>query len=118
MIDSPSMMYGMSQLFSTMFMVIWLPYILVFLGVPVLLYLVARWRQQKAGVPDTHLGIKSALGLFRLISLQLLLAGGWLFVYSIMAGDMPEQVTEVMTRTAFGLMLPGGLIFAGQYLLL
>lgn len=99
--------FGFAEMFGMTFaMMLWLPMLMIAAFLPVLLYLVARWRQQKAGVADEHLGIKCGLGVFRVISLQIVLAGVWLFVFSILAdGD-----NEDLTRTAFGLILPGGII--------
>lgn len=101
---------GMAPAFGAFFLILWIPYILIFVMLPVLLYLVARWRQARAGVPDYHLGLKCGLGLFRVLSIQLMLAGGWMFLYSMLM----DGNSDVLTRTAFGFILPGGIIFGVQ----
>ena len=108
MFDSP--FYGMAEMFGAFFLAMWIPYILVFVFLPVLIYLVARWRQHKAGVADSHLGLKCGLGLFRVLAVQMALAGTWMFLFSLIA----EGDNETMTRTAFGLLLPAGIVFGVQ----
>jgi hypothetical protein len=99
-------MYGVMSMASTMM----IPYVTALVLLPMFLYALARWRQTRSGRPDPHLGIKSALAYFRVISFQVTLAGGWLLIYSMVHdGDSGELV-----RAAFGLLIPGGLVLAGH----
>ena len=53
------------------------------LAVPLIIYLVGRWKQNREGVVDPQLGIKVALGFFRQLGYQFMLAGGFLVLYGI-----------------------------------
>jgi hypothetical protein len=85
---------------------------LVWMG---LLYIVARWRNNRAAVPDPQLGLKFALHLFRFHGFQLLLAGAFMLVYTILhkGGGRGDIV-----RPALGLLVVGGLVFGSHTLLL
>ncbi|MBV8756077.1 MAG: hypothetical protein JO257_02305 [Deltaproteobacteria bacterium] len=75
---------------------------------PFVLYVVARWRAYKATSHDPQLGIKVALGYFMVTALQVLLAGGAALLYAIISSD--EDKGSIY-RAAFGLIVPGALVF-------
>ena len=77
---------------------------------PMLLYIVARWRDHREPTPDPHLGVKFALGLFKWQGYQLAIAGAGMLLYSITT-KMPGEMREMLYRPAFGLLLPGLLVF-------
>jgi hypothetical protein len=75
---------------------------------PFVLYVVARWRAYKATSNDPQLGIKVALGYFMVTALQVLLAGGALLLYAIISS---EEDKGTIYRAAFGLLVPGALVY-------
>jgi len=75
---------------------------------PFVLYIVARWRASKAPSPDPQLGIKVALGYFMVTGLQVLLAGGAALLYAIITSDEDKGT---IYRAAFGLLVPGALVY-------
>jgi hypothetical protein len=77
---------------------------------PLVLYIVARWRDNREPVPDPHLGIKFALGFFKWQGYVCALGGTGMLLYSITT-KMPSEMREVVYRPAFGLLLPGLLVF-------
>ena len=84
----------------------------ILLGIPLLLYVIARWR---APAPDPQLGLKLALGYFASSALQLLLAGGALLIYAVIG---TSEAKGTLYREAFGLLVPGGLVLAAHVVLL
>ena len=77
---------------------------------PLVLYIVARWRDNREPVPDPHLGIKFALGFFKWQGYVCALGGTGMLLYSITT-KMPSEAREIVYRPAFGLLLPGLLVF-------
>ena len=75
---------------------------------PFVLYVVARWRAFKAPAADPQLGIKVALGYFMVTGLQVLLAGGAALLYAIITSDEDKGT---IYRAAFGLLVPGALVY-------
>jgi hypothetical protein len=75
---------------------------------PFVLYVVARWRAFKAPVGDPQLGIKVALGYFMVTAFQVLLAGGAALLYAIITSDEDKGM---IYRAAFGLIVPGALVY-------
>lgn len=107
--------YGMSplamlQMVGPMMFVVPMLLWLVVIG-PLLVYPLARWRANRDGAPDNHLGIKVALHYFRMLGFQLLLLGTVILVWTILSkgggkGDM--------YRAAFGFLVPGALVFGAH----
>lgn len=79
---------------------------MVSLTAPALLYIIARWRQNREPVPDPQLGIKFALCFFRQLGYQVMLAAGFLILYSI-TSKMLSGNRGILSRPAFGLLVPG-----------
>ncbi len=77
---------------------------------PLLLYIVARWRDHRAPAPDTQLGLKFALHFFRIQSYQLLLFGTAMLLFTMLSKDL-KGAREVVYRPAFGLLVPAGIVF-------
>ena len=75
---------------------------------PFVLYVVARWRAFKAPAADPQLGIKVALGYFMVTAFQVLLAGGAALLYAIISSDEDKGM---IYRAAFGLLVPGALVY-------
>ena len=75
---------------------------------PFVLYVVARWRAYKANSQDTQIGIKVALGFFMVTALQVLLAGGATLLYAIISS---EEDKGAIYRAAFGMIVPGALVY-------
>jgi hypothetical protein len=74
------------------------------------LYVVARWRDNRAPVPDPQLGLKFALHFFRVHSYQILLMGTMVLFFSMLGKDLGEA-REFIYRPAFGLIVPAGVVF-------
>jgi hypothetical protein len=84
--------------------------IMTMLFIPLVLYVIARWRAHQEASPDPQLGIKFALGYFKWQGFQIALAGGAALLWSV-TSSMPSEVHEYIYRPAFGLILPGLLVF-------
>lgn len=85
---------------------------LLWMGV---LYVVARWRNNRASVPDPQLGLKFALHLFRFHGFQLLLLGLFAVVYAILTkGNSRGDII----RPGLALLVVGGLVFGTHTLFL
>ncbi len=90
------------------------PIVTVAVALPVVIYIVARWRTYRDhGGGDPHLGIKVALCVFRIAAFQLLLAGGFLFLYGLMTTMDGEARIDIL-RLAGGLFLPGLVVFGAH----
>ncbi len=90
------------------------PIVMLMTWLPVILYVVARWRTYREGLNDTQLGLKVALSFFKIIAYQLSLAGLFLLVYALMS-DAPDDAQEKVLRTAGGLLVPGMLIYGFHF---
>jgi len=91
-----------------------LPMVLVAVAVPVLIYVLARWRHKNehADAPDTQLGLKVAIHLFRVLAFQLSLLGLFLFLFGVfMKGD-----SDPVIRLGIGVLIPAALLYAGHRL--
>lgn len=86
------------------------PIILLSVMLPVIVYVVARWRAKDDSAPDPHLGMKVAISMFRLSSYHLVLAAVFMMLLTLLV-DMPDFVSEQMMRLGAGLALPGTIIF-------
>ena len=85
-------------------------------SVPVLVYLVARWRMHKEkALPDAQLGLKLALAHFAYMAYQVLLVGLCLFVYALLSDQSGSQ-RETILRTSTALVIPAGLLLSGALL--
>lgn len=78
---------------------------------PLLLYVIARWRDHRAPVADPQLGLKFALHFFRVQSYQLLLFGTAMLVYSMLSKELKGEMREFIYRPAFGFLVPAGIVF-------
>jgi hypothetical protein len=103
----------MAEMFGATFAMLFLmPYMMAFSLLPIIIYIVARWRQAKEGHADPQLGLKVALAFFRVLAFQICLGGVWLLVYGIVAkGDSGE-----IFRVAGGLLIPGLIVFAAHHI--
>ena len=81
--------------------------------VPVVLYLVARWRAARSGESDNHLGLKVALHYFAISAFQLGLAGVTLLVWALIT-SAPSETKSVFNRLALGMIVPAGLVMAAH----
>jgi hypothetical protein len=90
------------------------PILTLLTWLPVILYVIARWRTYREGLTDAQLGLKVALSFFKIISYQLSLAGLFLLVYALMS-DAPDDMQEKVLRTAGGLLVPGMLIYGVHF---
>lgn len=78
---------------------------------PLILYVVCRWRDNKAPVADPQLGLKFALHFFRVQSFQILLWGTAMLLYAMLSKEMKGEARELIYRPAFGFLVPAGIIF-------
>lgn len=84
------------------------------LAIPIVLYIVARWRMYRENLPpDPYLGFKVALSLFRIIAYQLCLGAAFLLVYAMIT-DLPDSVQSSLGRTGMGLLLPGLIVWVAH----
>jgi hypothetical protein len=84
---------------------------------PFIIYLMARWRSNREGVIDPHLGLKFALHYFALAAGQLLLAGVALLIYMLISPGTADKGTSGY-RAAVGFMMPAGMVLAIHIVLL
>lgn len=77
---------------------------------PLLLYVVARWRDNRSPIPDPQLGLKFALHFFRVQAFQLLLIGTAMLLFSMLGKNLGEG-RELIYRPAFGFLVPAGVVF-------
>ena len=109
-------MMEMMGMFSGMFaFLMFMPLIIMGAFIPVLVYLVARWRNanENAEQPDTQIGLKVALHLFRVLGFQLTLAAVFLFLLAIIS----EIPTGDTIRIALGIGVPSGGVFFAHHML-
>ncbi len=85
--------------------------------VPIVLYVIARWRSNKDPEVDRHLGIKVALHYFAVSALHLGLAGLALLVWA-MISSAPSEAKSAVYRIAFGMIAPAALVQAAHLSLL
>jgi hypothetical protein len=90
---------------------------LAMLGLPLVLYVLARWRAQRDPVVDPQLGIKLVLGYFAVVAFQLVLAGAAMFFYAVLS-NMPGDEKSSLFRGALGLVAPGSIVLATHLALL
>lgn len=82
-----------------------------------LLYVIARWRNNRAAVPDPQLGLKFALHLFRFHGYQLMLLGGFLLLFTVLLKKGEYGPTRGdMARPAFAFLVAGGLVYGAHTL--
>ena len=82
---------------------------------PVLVYVIARWRTYREAAPaDPHLGLKTALAFFQVLSFQAALLGLFLFLYGLFTKGGDDHRGEMM-RMAFGVLVPSLLIFGAHF---
>jgi hypothetical protein len=86
--------------------------------VPVIIYVVARWRTYREAAPaDPQLGLKTALSFFATLSFQTALIGGFLFLYGLFTKGGDSMRGDLM-RSAFGVLVPSLLIFGAHFVAL
>jgi hypothetical protein len=83
---------------------------MISLMAPAILYVVARWRQNREGAQDPQLGIKFALSFFRQLGYQTMLLGGFMVLYGI-TSKMMSGHRDLIMRPAFGLLVPGLIVW-------
>lgn len=88
------------------------PAMWAFTLVPVLVYLVARFRLAREGGVDTHVGIKLLFAHFAYVAYQVLLVGLCLLVYAFLS-DKGGGTKEDLLRTAAAMVLPSALLLGG-----
>jgi hypothetical protein len=87
------------------------PMLAVSFFLPVVIYLVVRWRTYREGLPgDPHLGFKTALAFFQTTAYQVALLGVFLFVYGLLTKG-GDNTRGDLIRTAFGLLVPSLLVY-------
>jgi len=102
----------MAEMFGATFAMMFLmPYIMAFSLLPIVIYIVARWRQARDGHHDPQLGLKVALAFFRLLAFQVCLAGLWAMVYAVVAKSDSGEIF----RVAGGLLLPGLMVLGAHH---
>jgi hypothetical protein len=84
---------------------------------PMVLYILARWRAQRAPVPDPHLGLKFALHWFATSALHLALVGAVLLIFTLI-GPGPSSAKGDMYRVAFAMLVPAGIVLGVHLMLL
>ncbi len=85
---------------------------------PVIVYIVARWRTYREGAPgDPHLGLKTVISFFQFLSFQLALVGIFLFLYGLFTKGGDEMRGSLM-RTAFGVLVPSLLVYGAHFVAL
>jgi hypothetical protein len=83
---------------------------MISLMAPAILYVIARWRQNREPVQDPQLGIKFALSFFRQLGYQTMLLGGFMVLYGITSKTMSGH-RDIIMRPAFGILVPGLIVW-------
>jgi hypothetical protein len=78
---------------------------------PILLYVIARWRDHSAEDRDPQLGLKFALHFFRVQSYQLLLFGTAMLLYSMLSKELKGDLREYVWRPAMAFIVSSGIVF-------
>jgi hypothetical protein len=87
--------------------------------IPIVLYLVARWRANRDPAPDPQLGLKFAIYYFGTMALQLGLVGLTMLIYTLVKpNDEFGDSKGESFRVALGMILPAGAVFGGHLALL
>lgn len=87
--------------------------------IPVILYVVARWRASKDAAVDPQLGLKFAIYYFGTVALHVALVGLTLVIYTIVRPSDPDGDGKGEAyRMAFGFLLPAAAVFGGHLALL
>jgi hypothetical protein len=84
----------------------------------VLIYVIARWRNNRAPMPDPQLGLKFALHLFRFHGYQLLLMGGTMLLFTVLMKSERGSVRGDIFRPAAAFLVAGGIVFGVHTLML
>jgi hypothetical protein len=108
-------MFMLQMLGPMVMLMVMLMSMMLFYGLVV--YVIARWRDNRAPVPDPQLGLKFALHFFRAYSYQILLMGTMILFFSMLGKDLGEA-REFIYRPAFGLIVPAGVVFGVMSVLL
>jgi hypothetical protein len=108
--------YGGRSGFGALYMLSAMTPVLMFMAItsllfPLILYVIARWRDHRAPVPDSQLGLKFALHFFRVQSYQILLMGTAMLLYSMLSKELKGELRELVWRPALGLLVPAGIVF-------
>ena len=91
--------YGSRSFMGPMYMLSMMTPVLMIMAItsllfPLILYVVARWRDNKAPVADPQLGLKFALHFFRVQSYQILLMGAAMFLYALLSKELKGEARE------------------------
>jgi hypothetical protein len=84
---------------------------------PLVLYVVARWRQNREPVQDPQLGVKFALCFFRQLGYQTILLGAFVILWS-MTSTMLRGGRDYVMRPGFGVLVAGLLVWGAHNLAL
>jgi len=84
------------------------------LVIPFVIYVIARWRAHRDQVVDPQLGMKVALSFFQVMAFHMVLAGLTMFLYAMMS-SLSSDMKSTLYRTAFGLIVPGGLVWGTHF---
>jgi len=82
---------------------------------PLVLYALARWRQNRSGTPDPQLGLKFALHWFATSAFHLALAGAAGLIFAVIS---PGSGKGELYRVVFALLVPAGIILGIHLMLL
>lgn len=100
-------MIGMMGSLGTL--VVMLPFMMMGLVIPLVIYLVARWRNERAATEqrDSQIGLKVALYMLQVVGFQIGLLAVFLFLLAVIS----EMPTADFIRIAIGLGLPAAGVF-------
>lgn len=84
----------------------------------ILIYVILRWRNNRAPVPDPQLGLKFALHLFRFHGYQLLLVGGTMLLFTVLMKSERGSARGDIFRPAAAFLVAGGIVFGVKTLML
>lgn len=113
--------YGISpltmlEILSPLFVVV--PFVMsLWVTGPLLLYPIARWRANRAGIDDPQLGLKVALHFFALIAFQLVLLALVILIFTLFSKGSASTKGDAY-RVGFALVIPAGAVLAAHLVLL
>jgi hypothetical protein len=106
----------MSDILQALSVALYMPLVSMLFILPMLAYVLVRWRDDRDGRPrDADLGVKTLIGLFLVLGLNLVFASGASIFGALFAGSDVEELAPVLATGLVGLIVLGlDAVFLGR----